>query len=241
MLVNPPVVVLVTGAGPYLGGPATWKPLRDAAPEFAFRDVDLMASGGRIDAVRDMLRAALHDADAIVAHGTAAGTVLDLVAAEQRSMPALLLSPLVVFRATPALHALRAFLRVGGASLITAAARKKLVRLRVSRDAVAEELRGLVCPDRLSDALVDEACARIADPRTASVVERTGDVLRAVTRPVSSDAAGVRRIVLASDDELGRKLARRMQVRLLQGSRSAVMIDDPRAVREALHELLGAA
>ncbi len=229
--------VLVTGAAPYLGGPATWAPLRDAARELEFTEVDVLASEGRIDVVRAAIADAVRDADVLVAHGAVAGIALDVLAAERPGVPALLVAPLMALVSSRSASLLRAIIGVVG-PLVTAAARAKLRRLRASRSAVVRELQGFVRADRISDALVNEACARIADSRTDRSVGRTADVVRAVLAPLRARAAAVPRVVIAGDDVLGRKLAARMDVRVVHGAESAPMIDAPDAVAAALRDLL---
>jgi hypothetical protein len=237
-----PVAVLVTGAAPYLGGPATWAPLREAAPAVAFRDVDLLPTEADPAAIRAVLADAVRGADAVVAHGTAAGIALEAIAAGGRDVPALLLSPMLTLRRSPALRLVRALVAVPGfGALVTAAARSKLRRLRASRGEVEAQLRAFVAPEHITTALIEDACARLAGEHTARSVERTADVVRAVLAPVSPEAARVRRAVLVGDDALGRKVASRMPATVLRAATSAPMIEDPRAVAAALARLLEAA
>ncbi len=103
-------VVLITGAAPYLGGPLTWKPLRAAAPDIDFVEIDSLAVAGDRDLerhVREAVEAALDDADAVVAHGGAARIVLDAVARTRPELPVVLLSPMIVGRTTMPLRIVR--------------------------------------------------------------------------------------------------------------------------------------
>ncbi len=75
-------VLLLTGSAPYLGGPSTWKPLRDAASDLEFRDLDLLdipPGSGSTAAIKQAIKAAAEGTSAIVAHGAVAATVLGAI------------------------------------------------------------------------------------------------------------------------------------------------------------------
>ena len=75
-------VVLISGAAPYLGGPLTWQPLRAAAPEIDFVEVDPLVVAGAADIerhVREAVAEALRDADGIVAHRECCRIALEAV------------------------------------------------------------------------------------------------------------------------------------------------------------------
>ena len=236
-----PVVVLTTGAAPYLGGPATWAPLRAAIPDVECREVDLLACEGRVDVARAMIDDALRDADAVVAHGAAALTVVESVAAQHDGVVVLLLSPLIVRDRLLTRAARAGFGFPPVAWLLRSVARAKHRRLLDDRSAVAAELAKLTRPEAISDALVDEARGRIADPRTALAVERTADVVRATLVARSRAGARVPAVVLVHDDTLGTPIAVPFDApRPRVVAASAPMLEDPVAVANALRDLLAA-
>lgn len=241
-------VVLITGAAPYLGGPQTWRPLRDAAPEIDFVEVDPLLVAGDADMerhVRDAVEAALQDADAVVAHGGAARLALDAVAQTRSALPALLLTPMMVLRTTTPLRIAGAMLGwpfVGG--LITRFARSKLGRLRADRGYVRRQLGFLVRRDLISDALVDEAQQRLRDPRSAEIVERTPEFMAAALAPLDPETDRVvtnRRSVFGGIEYYERKTARRKGGIILPNANGSPMIEDPVAVAGILRDMLGTA
>ncbi len=239
-----PTVVLITSAGPYLGGPLTWAPLRAAAPEISFFEIDpldfaevdsLAESGHRI------IAEALVGANAIVAHFTVAREAIEAVAAIDPNLPILLLSPALIGRGTVLLRVLRELVaRPPLAWALIAFARAKWRRLCRDRAYVKAQLALFVGERALSDALVDEAQARIATARTERVVERTAEFLAYSLAPVDSkcDAAVRNRTILVGVGRLGDAIAKRMPAIVLETATGAPMLEDPEAVARALRELL---
>src|SRR5665213_652673 len=138
-------IVVVTGAAPYLGGPETWKPLRDAANDLNFIEIDPLVFAGNPNAEHDYeeaLVSALRNADAVVAHAGAARVVIEVAARVQPGMPVLLLSPMLIERMTPRLRFFRrVFAWPPFARMLTGYAISKHRRLCDSRGNVTKELR----------------------------------------------------------------------------------------------------
>jgi hypothetical protein len=241
---NAPRVVVISSDAPYLGGPATWAPLRASAPEIAFVEIDTLAFAGAPDvgaAVEAALTLALRGADAAIAHSSAARTVIAAASRVRPDMPVLLLAPMFLERDAAHVRLIRTLVgRTFLGSLLTSFAKSKHRRLLDDRDYVAKQLHFLVRPDRLSEALVDEAQTRIRDPRTANAVERTAGVLAYALTPVDAQAnAAVRnRRALVGPGQLERKIAKRMPCTVLASVTRAPMIEDPDAVAHVLREML---
>lgn len=237
-------VVVITGAAPYLGGPSTWLPLRQAAPELTFAEVDALDFANAPDvaeAGRDAIRRAARDAGCVIAHHTAAKPAIEAVAQMPGHIPVLLLSPVLVRRRTPLLRVLRSVLGVRLLrEALVSAARSKRERLLHDREFLKKQMLLLVDSKCVSDALLQEAEERIADPRTARSVERTAEVLLELTSPIDSaiDAKVERRAVLLGTSRLDRKTAARVSATVLPGVHGAAMIEAPHAVAQALRELL---
>jgi hypothetical protein len=240
-------VVLITGAAPYLGGPETWKPLRAAAPEIEFVEVDPLIVGGGADMerhVRNAVEAALHDADAVVAHGGAARLALDAVARTRPTLPALLLTPMMVLRTTMPLRIVGAMLEWPFVDqLIIGYARSKLRRLCADRGYVRRQLGFFVRRDLISDELVDEAQRRLRDPRATGAVERTREFMASALAPLDPETDRVvtnRRSVFGGVEYYERKKARQKGGIILPNANGSPMIEDPVAVADILREMLGA-
>ncbi|MDB5073745.1 MAG: hypothetical protein JWM87_4856 [Candidatus Eremiobacteraeota bacterium] len=237
-------VVVITSDAPYLGGPLTWAALRASALEFEFVEIDTLAFADAPDigaAVEDALTAVLRDADAAIAHSSAARPVIQAVSRVRPDMPVLLLSPMLLTRDAPHVRLVRAVLRhTFVARLLRNYARSKHRRLLTDRDYVTKQLNLLVRSDRITGALIDEAQARIRDPRTADAVERTVDVLTFSLTPVDT-AANVRvrnRLALIGPGILERKTAKRMTCTVLPSATRSPMIETPDDVARALRSLL---
>jgi len=182
-------VVLVAGDAPYLGGPATWLPLRQAASELQFVEVDLLeAADGMdpIDAAREMVRKVLPGALAVVVHGTAAPITIEAIAAIDPSIPVLLVSPRIIARQSLLLRGVRALAGGIGGNFLNAFARSKQRRLLADEPYIRKQLALLVRNDAIADELMGEAYDRIADPRMDVAVARTAETLRVILRPVGS-------------------------------------------------------
>ncbi|GAC1348835.1 MAG: hypothetical protein NVSMB19_00940 [Vulcanimicrobiaceae bacterium] len=185
-----PLIVLVAGYAPYLGGPQTWRPLR-AALDGRYEIVELdpldfieAASFGAAIERAIPARTAL-----VVAYGSASGPAIRACAKYGSAL--LLVEP--VDASTPRRTGLRRLVATAlGAIVRTRAAgwalrwysRRKLRGLRERPAYVREQLALLVATEALSDALVDEAVERVRDPRTDRVVARTMDGLRELVAPM---------------------------------------------------------
>jgi hypothetical protein len=235
-------VVLVTGAAPYLGGPATWSHLRECVPEFDFIDVDLLdaATGENIvDAARRRIETALSGAHAIVAHGTAARAAIEAVARVDSSIPVILLSPLIVSRQTILLGLVRVLAGMGGNTLASIA-RTKRRRLLVDESYLRKQLNLLVRSDLITDELLNEARARIADSRTDLIVARTAEMLRGVLTPIDPriDESVSHRMLLLGEGPMDRRARARGGATVVKGAWAAPMLETPLAVAESLRAIV---
>ncbi len=237
-------IVLVTGAAPYLGGPLTWQPLRAAAPEFDFVEVDPLIVSGAADMerhVREAVGQALHGADGIVAHRESCRLALEAVSGARPDLAVLLLAPMMAWRKTTKLRIARAVAASPlGAWMVKTYARSQQRKLHADRSYVRRQLGLLVRPDRISDELVDEARQRLDDPRTAQAVERTAELMASVLTPLDSGIVQTvvnRRIVYGADPQ-SRRMAQRMSGIVLPNANGSPMIEEPAAVAAILRELL---
>lgn len=237
-------IVLVTGDAPYLGGHATWLPLRQAMPEFEFVEVDLLGSAGEranpVDTARDMVRSALSGARAVIAHGTAATIAIEAVASIDPSIAVLLLSPRIITRQSLMLRAIRAFAGGLGANVLTGIARSKRRRLMADSAYLRKQLGLLVRDDIITDALLEEARARTSDPRMDLVDTRTAETIRALLIPIDIHASEAvsNRVVLFGDGPIDRKARVRAKCVVLKDAWSAPMLEQPHAVAEHLRALI---
>jgi hypothetical protein len=236
-------VVLVAGDVPYLGGPATWSGLRRAAPEFEFDEIDLLeatTSEDIIAAARTTIETALKGAVAIAAHGTAARIAVEAVAVVDPSLPVLLLSPRIVTRESLLLRGIRILVDGPLGNVLALVARRKRRKLLADDSFLRKQLKRLVRNDLISDELIDEATARIADPRMDRMADRTVEVVRAMLTPIdtSTNEAVHRRLVLLGNGPIDRKLRARGSGTVLEGAWAAPMLETPQAVADALRALL---
>ncbi len=237
-------VVVITGAAPYLGGPSTWLSLRQAAPGLNFVEVDTLDFADSADistACRQAIFEAARDADCVVAHNAAAKPAIEALAQMSRSLPVLLLSPMLVQRRTPALQVVRSVINSDiGRRFLTTLARSKRSRLLSDERFLKKQLALFVNEGRITEALLEEAAARLADPRTAQSVERTVDVFLEITKPIDPevDDRVQHRTVLLGNSPLDRKTAARMAATVVPNVRSAPMIEAPDVVAEVLRQLL---
>lgn len=238
-------VVLITGAAPYLGGPETWRPLREAAPELAFVEIDPLEAAGEADMERSVgaaVEAALRDADGIVAHGGVARLVLDTVARTRPELPVMLLSPMNVPRGRTIVRVVRAVL--GSplvAAIFTSYARRKLRQLRGDRAYVRRQLGFFVRRDLITDELVDEAVVRLRDPRSAQVVDRTREFLLSTFTPLNPEterAVRNRRVLAGGIEFVERRNAARLGATMLPDANGSPMIEVPGTVAAELRALL---
>jgi hypothetical protein len=238
-------IVLVTGDAPYLGGALTWAPLRHAAPEFEFVEVDILnvsEAASLFVAARASIIRALQGARAIVAHGTAATIAVEAVSLVDPSIPVLLLSPRIITRMSLPLRLIRTIVGGGlGASMLTAFARSKHRRLLTDQSYIRKQLKLLVRDDVISDELLREASRRIADSRTEIAVRRTSEILRSVLTPIDAQAneAVLHRAVLIGSGPLDRKSRAQGEAIVIDGAWSAPMLETPNAVAEHLRTLVG--
>lgn len=236
-------VILITGASPYLGGPQTWLALRNAAPEFCFTEIDVLAFAGSPDvsaACRRAVIEAAHDADAVVAHNTAAKPVIEALAQISREVPVLLLSPAIIRRTSLLLRAFRFIIATPvGRALLTSFAGSKQKRLSNETSYLKKQMSLLVSEDHISQKLLDEAMERVRDPRCARAVERTVEVVLEVTSPIdaAANAKVKRRTVLVGKSLLDKKMAKQMAATVLPGVHGAPMIEAPEAVADALRAM----
>jgi hypothetical protein len=162
--------------------------LRQAAPDLAFVEIDPLDFADALDvteAFRQAVLYAAHDADGVVAHNTAAKPAIEALAQMSRAVPLLLLSPMLFRRSTPLLRALRFAIKTRlGRHALTSLARSKKTRLLTDRQFLKKQILLFVDEARISDALVEEAVERAADPRTARSVERIVGIILEITNPI---------------------------------------------------------
>lgn len=240
-----PTIVCVTGAAPYLGGPATWRRLRDALPAFDIREIDTLELADSQDIERAFelrLATALEGAVAIVAHGTIARSTVEILARTQYHLPLVLLSPLMIVRSSFLQHVFRTI--VGsplGRRALEAFAMSKYRRLCVDRIFVEKQLLTFVSAAYLTPEILEEAQRRLRDPRSRRVVERTGELLEAIITPVDAAAwtsvSGRCRIFIGSG-LMDRKTDRSMGATMLPGVTGAAMIENAEAVAREIDHLI---
>ena len=236
-------VVLLTSDAPYLGGHATWLPLRKAAPEVRFVEIDTLdapKSQSLIDAVRLLVRGALPGAAAVIAHGNSASLAIEEVAALDAPIPVLLLSPRMFTKRLLLLRMLRSFFGGIGKPLLIAIARSKRRRLLHDEPYLRKQFTLLARGDAVTDDLIREARERIADPRMEWIVERTAEVANYALTPVDPHVydTGPNRSILLGMDPYGRKVRTRCQATVLEDAWSALMLEKPDAVASHLRTLL---
>lgn len=236
-------VVLVTGDAPYLGGPATWASLRQAAPDFDFVEVDLMdviAEESILDAARSRIQKALAQACAIIAHGTAAAAAIEAASLVEPVTPILLLSPRIVVRQSFLMKVIRTSVSGRGGDILNAVARSKYRRLLTDGTYVRKQLNLLVRADLVTDELLEEARARIADPRMDLILKRTAETVRAILTPIDeyANTAVSHRMVLLGEGPIDRKARIRGGATVLPGAWAAPMLEVPEAVADTLRALV---
>ncbi len=240
-------VVAIAGNAPYLGGAATWEPLRRELSEFEIVRVDALEYGDRSDlvaALRNVLVDAVRGATAVVAHGTPARLAIEAVAAVDPRIAVLLLSPQIVVRESWRLRAVSGALTGGaGAAILGSVAKKKYEKLLADESYVRKQLRMLVRDDAITGALVAEARARIASVQGRAVAYRAAELVGLSLEPV--DAGAFRSLsrcaAIVGPGPLERKGHGDVPVTVVEGVRLAPMLDAPRAVAAALRGLVRAA
>jgi hypothetical protein len=240
-------IVVVTGAAPYLGGPETWRPLKQRLPDeevVELDTLDLAHSDNYEEALFAML-ANIKNTGIIVAHFTAAKPVVRYVDRMRLSVPVLLLSPWIVTRESSGIRqrVVRTLLDVPFVqNFLTGRASEKLRSLTSDRERVKRQLRFFVSDAAMTDWLVDEAQARLADERTARLTEHTADVLRYTFSPIPRDLLNrTNTVVLVGSGALDRKIASRIPVTKLPGVTSAAMIEAPGEVAKIVYRLMAGA
>jgi hypothetical protein len=218
--------------------------LRQAAPDLSFIEVDTLDFADSADisiACRQAILEAARDAHCVVAHNAAAKPAIEAIAQMSRSLPVLLLSPMLVRHTTPALQVVRSVINSNiGRQVLTALARSKQARLLNDRQFLKKQMSLLIGEAHISDAILGEAAERVADRRTAHAIERTAEVALEITKPIDPavDAKVQLRTVLLGTSPLDQKTAARMQATVLPDVWSAAMIEAPDVVAQALRELL---
>lgn len=233
-------VLAVTGSAPYLGGESTWRPLREAAPEFQFTDLDLLhieADGDFSATLKAAIVAAGDGACAAIAHGAAAAPVLEALTQSNCGMPVMLLSPLAVTADSVKLRAIRALLRGPAGALLTAAARSKREKLLADTAYLRKQLALLVRDDAITAELLHEARERLADARMDAVVDRTAQTLHEILTPTAAFER-FNGVALFGHGPVDAKARRRIPGTLLDSAWSAPMIEAPIEVAEHLRRLL---
>jgi hypothetical protein len=234
-------ILAVTGSAPYLGGESTWRPLREAAPEFQFIDLDLLRveAGGDFSAsAKAAIAAAANGARAAIAHGAAAALLLEALAQPFPAMPVMLLSPLAVTVDSVKLRVLRALLRGPAGALLNAAARSKREKLLTDTAYLRRQMTLLVRDDAISGELLQEARERVADKRMEPVLDRTAQTLCELLTP-SSAFERFNGVALFGQGPVDVKARRRIPGTVLDSAWSAPMIEAPAEVAEHLRRLAG--
>lgn len=245
MITEKPTIVCVTGAAPYLGGPATWRRLRDLLPAYDVREIDTLDLADSLDielALAVRLGTELEGAVALVAHGTVARSVVEFLARSRPDLPLVLLSPLMIVRSSPLQRVFRTIVgsQLGNRAL-GAFAMSKYRRLCDDRMFVEQQLRTFVSAEFLSHELVEEAQQRLRDPRSRRFVERTGELLKAIITPVDIAAwASVSRNcrVLIGSGMMDRKTDRSMPSTMLPRVTGAAMIENAEAVACEINRMI---
>jgi hypothetical protein len=239
-----PRVVVVNGNASYLGGSPTWDPLRGAAPEFAFVEIDVLKcfAGSAVgETIRSAICEELPRSVAVVAYGEAAGLALEALSRAGSRVPLVLICPRVVFKETLPLRIVRALVTSGpGANLLTSISARKHRRLLADESYLRQQMSLIVSPSSISDALIAEAKRRMADPVTASGVTRAAETVRLILRSI--DPATVARaskvVALVTRDIAGRYLRYGIEEKVVDGL-GATMIENPESVAACLRSVVG--
>jgi len=236
-------ILLLTGSAPYLGGPSTWKPLREAAPDLEFKDLDLLAippGDGYTPAVKDAIKTAAEGAGAIVAHGASAATVLETVREFCPATPVMLLSPVAITKDSSALLGFRMLLRGPLGKIITSVAVSKRGKLLDDTGYLRKQLALIVRDDAITPEILHEARQRVADPRMEAFCAHTAGTLLTVLTPtdVFERFQGP---VLFGKSPMDRKAHRRIAGTVLESAWSSPMLEAPKEVADHLYALLARA
>jgi hypothetical protein len=149
----------------------------------------------------------------------------------------LLVSPLIATRDSWRIRAIRATLTRGiGGKLLSSFASSKHAKLLGDPSYVRKQLLLLVRDEHIDDRLVAKAVERLADPLSAAAARRTTEVLRAILRPINPKAlTAVKQKVVLAQHRLAAAYRRRgFSAIEVDDSKSAIMLDAPHAVADAL-------
>jgi hypothetical protein len=243
-----PRIVVIADHAPYLGGPATWQPLREAAPEYELVAIDPLdyvdskiSVEGYITLLRNVISGVLPGASAVIAHRATAGLAIEAIDQVNPNIPLLLLEPFLVRKDTLRIRVIR-WLMTGpiGRVILTAIAKKKHRRLLSDKAFVREQLQLLVRDEAITDALLDEARNRIALPQTASTVDRIADSLGVMLRLVDHQAIERVKpgITLVGPHWPEGKIRTNPSIRIVEQGKMAPMLDAPSIVGDALRSLV---
>lgn len=156
------------------------------------------------------------------------------------STPVILLSPRIIARESLLLRGIRALVAGLLRNVLANVARGKRRRLLADDSFLRKQLNLLVRNDLISDELVNEARARIADPRMDLIVAQTAEALGEVLTPLDARAnkAVCRRLVLLGNGAMDRKARARGWGDVVDGAWAAPMLETPHAVADALRAIL---
>jgi hypothetical protein len=233
-------VLLVTGAAPYLGGPSTWKPLRAAAPEFDFCDLDLLTTqpeDDHIAAIKRAIATAAKGCIAIVAHDIVGSTVLEVVRDSGLTVPVLLLSPVAITRDSVRLRLFRVLIRGPVGKSLASFALSKCRKLVLNTDYLRKQLSLIVRSDAITPEILAEAHQRVADPCMEAFCARTPDTLLALLTPTTA-FEGFRGAALFGRSLRDRKAQKRLNGTQVDSAWSAPMIEAPQQVADCLRAML---
>lgn len=232
--------MLTTSAAPYLGDNPTWEPLRRAAPEYEFAEIDTLRhadSPDILESLRSAVTELLPESSAIIAHGAMGAVVLEAVASAGADIPVLLLSPMIATQDSWRLRAVRATLTRGiGGKLLSSFAISKHAKLLNDASYVRKQLLLLVRDEHIDGRLIAKALERLGDPLSAAAVRRTAEVLWLTLRPIDPSVVTSvkRKVVLVERRRAAAYRYRGFDAIEVDGSRSAIMLDAPQAVADTL-------
>lgn len=162
---------------------------------------------------------------------------LEAVASAGGDIPVLLVSPVIAMRDSWRLRAIRATLTRGiGGKWLSSFAISKHAKLLKDASYVRKQLVFLVREEHVDDALVAKAVERLTDPRSAAAVLHTTEVLRLILQPIAPSTLTTvkRKVVLLERKRVAAYRHRGFDAIEVDDSRSAIMLDAPQAVANAL-------
>lgn len=237
------MVLVTTSAAPYLGDNPTWEPLRKAAPEYEFVEIDTLRHADSPDilaSLRSAVTELLPESRTIIAHGAMGAVALEAVASAGADIPVLLLSPVIATRDSWRLRAIRAMLTRGiGGKLLSSFAISKHAKLLSDVSYVRKQLLWLVRDEHIDGGLVAKALERLADPLSAAAVRRTTEVLCLTLRPIDPSVltSVKQKVVLAGRGRAAAYRHRGFDAFEVDDSKSAIMLDAPQAVADTLRAI----